>query len=262
MNNLPEKADKTDAIEAALVVGDLSKLSAEQRVMLYAKTCESLGMNHLTKPFDYLQLNGKLVLYANRSASDQLRKINGVSIQKLERKIDAGICYVDCYVTDKSGRSDVSTGAVALSGLTGEKLANAVMKAETKAKRRATLSICGLGWLDETEVETIPNAWPVKEAQNYSLPAEIKEEKPEPNPHYGEIPHSIVPPRYYVTDKIAPDKLEEAKKTLQAAKANYDADTRVWIAPYAIKKMINHEITEAEAIARGSEAESKKAEAA
>jgi hypothetical protein len=37
-------------------------------------------------------------------------------------------------------------------------LANALMKAETKAKRRVTLSIAGLGWLDETELETIPQA--------------------------------------------------------------------------------------------------------
>src|SRR6185312_3719783 len=32
------------------------------------------------------------------------------------------------------------------------------MKAETKAKRRVTLSICGLGMLDETEVDSIPDA--------------------------------------------------------------------------------------------------------
>jgi hypothetical protein len=30
------------------------------------------------------------------------------------------------------------------------------MRAETKAKRRVTLSIAGLGWLDETELATIP----------------------------------------------------------------------------------------------------------
>jgi len=35
------------------------------------------------------------------------------------------------------------------------------MKAVTKAKRRLTLSLCGLGWLDETEIETIPDAKPV-----------------------------------------------------------------------------------------------------
>jgi len=32
------------------------------------------------------------------------------------------------------------------------------MRAETKAKRRVTLSICGLGMLDETEVDSIPGA--------------------------------------------------------------------------------------------------------
>ncbi len=32
------------------------------------------------------------------------------------------------------------------------------MKAETKSKRRVTLSLCGLGMLDESEVETIPGA--------------------------------------------------------------------------------------------------------
>src|SRR6202008_2665643 len=42
----------------------------------------------------------------------------------------------------------------------GEALGNALMKASTKAKRRATLSICGLGMLDETELETIPTAMP------------------------------------------------------------------------------------------------------
>ena len=37
----------------------------------------------------------------------------------------------------------------------GENRANAMMKAETKAKRRVTLSVCGLGMLDETEAEPL-----------------------------------------------------------------------------------------------------------
>jgi hypothetical protein len=55
-----------------------------------------------------------------------------------------------------NGRTDESTGAVPIKGVHGEALANAFLKAETKAKRRVTLSICGLGLLDETELETIP----------------------------------------------------------------------------------------------------------
>ena len=45
-----------------------------------------------------------------------------------------------------------------ITGLKGEALANALMKAETKAKRRVTLSLCGLSWPDESEVESIPEA--------------------------------------------------------------------------------------------------------
>jgi hypothetical protein len=47
---------------------------------------------------------------------------------------------------------------VPVTNLKGEALANAFMKAETKAKRRATLSICGLGILDESELDTMPQA--------------------------------------------------------------------------------------------------------
>jgi hypothetical protein len=38
-----------------------------------------------------------------------------------------------------------------------------MMKAVTKAKRRVTLSICGLGMLDETEVDSVPGATPYPE---------------------------------------------------------------------------------------------------
>ena len=57
-----------------------------------------------------------------------------------------------------SGRTDESVGAVSLEGLKGDHRANALMKCETKAKRRVTLSICGLTFLDESEIESIPGA--------------------------------------------------------------------------------------------------------
>ncbi|MBL0320716.1 MAG: hypothetical protein IPP74_15685 [Alphaproteobacteria bacterium] len=58
---------------------------------------------------------------------------------------------------DKTGRTDVEIGVVAKKDMQGN-LGNVQMKAVTKAKRRLTLSLCGLGWLDETEVETIRDA--------------------------------------------------------------------------------------------------------
>lgn len=149
-----------NVIEAVIAKGDLSQLTPEQRVAYYKATCDSLGLNPLTQPFAYITLNGKLTLYARKDATDQMRKAQGVSIVKLERERLDGI-YLVTATASIDGRQDSSIGAVNIDSLKGDALANAMMKAETKAKRRVTLSICGLGITDETELDTIPNAQPV-----------------------------------------------------------------------------------------------------
>jgi hypothetical protein len=68
------------------------------------------------------------------------------------------IYLVSVRVTGADGRLSENQGAVAVAHLKGDALANAVLKATTKAIRRAVLSHVGLGMLDETEVETIPGA--------------------------------------------------------------------------------------------------------
>lgn len=146
--------------ERVMVLGDLAGLSAGERVEYYGAVCKSIGLNPLTKPFDYIQLNGKLTLYAKKDATDQLRKINGVSIGKPDIQQVDDLIIVTVVATDATGRSDSDIGVVKRSDMRGD-VANAMMKAITKAKRRVTLSICGLGFLDETEVETIPDAKPV-----------------------------------------------------------------------------------------------------
>lgn len=148
-------------IERVLVDGDLSPLNPQQRVVYYNRVCESLGLNPLTKPFAYLRLNGKLVLYALKDCTEQLRKRDKVSIVRLEQSPVEGVYVVTAYARNAEGREDTDIGAVSIEGLKGEARANAMMKAITKAKRRATLSICGLGMLDETEIDSIPDARPV-----------------------------------------------------------------------------------------------------
>ena len=145
-------------MERVLLTGDLAKLTPQDRLQYYEAVCKSVGLNPLTRPFEYITLNGKLVLYAKRDCTEQLRKIHGVSIVKLEKDFQDTLYVVTAYAKDKHGREDVSTGAVDLGHLKGEMRANSLMKCETKAKRRVTLSICGLGFLDETEVDSIPGA--------------------------------------------------------------------------------------------------------
>lgn len=135
---------------------DLSCLSDSDKVQYVIKLCNSLGLNYLTKPFQLLKTDGKLKLYATKDATEQLRKINSISITKLESEIlDKRLCIVKAHGILPDGRTDMATGVTYIENLKGDLLANAFMKAETKAKRRLTLSISGLGILDESEVESI-----------------------------------------------------------------------------------------------------------
>lgn len=153
--------DEASRAELALVDGDLSQLSPRERLEYYRQVCESLGLNPYTKPFEYLRLNNRLVLYARKDATDQLRKIHGVSITNLKHTQLGALYVVTASAEDKTGRQDSEIGVVPVEGLRGEALSNAMMKATTKAKRRVTLSLCGLGMLDESEVESVPNALPL-----------------------------------------------------------------------------------------------------
>ena len=119
-----------------------------------------MGLDPYTKPFDLLRLNGKEILYCTRSGTQQLNKLHKVShtITSRDTNLDAGVYIVTSKATLPDGRCTESIGAVNIAGLKGEMYANAIMKAETKAKRRATLDLLGLGVLDESEAEAIPNA--------------------------------------------------------------------------------------------------------
>ena len=145
-------------LEKVVVGGDLGKLSPGERMNYYKSVCESVGLNPLTRPFDYLVLQGKTTLYARKDATDQLRNLRGVSVRIVSRERVEDVWIVTAEATTADGRTDASIGAVSIGGLKADALANALMKAETKAKRRVTLSICGLGMLDESEIETIQDA--------------------------------------------------------------------------------------------------------
>lgn len=145
----------SDAInKMVLANGDLEKLSEGQRVEFLVGVCEAVGVDPRTQPFAFLKLQGKTVLYARKDCTEQLRARHKITAELVGERIVNEVLLIKARVTQGS-RSDEATGAVNVKGLSGEALANAYMKAETKAKRRATLSFCGLGMLDESEVEIL-----------------------------------------------------------------------------------------------------------
>jgi hypothetical protein len=145
------------ALEHILGTGDLSKLTTQQRVEYYVAMCKSLGLNPLTRPIRFLSLNGQVVSYFTRDGTDQLRSSRNITLHVVDKSIDAGVFSVTVRARTKDGREDEDIGAVVLPA-SGDSRANALMKAITKAKRRVTLSICGLGQTDESELDTMPGA--------------------------------------------------------------------------------------------------------
>lgn len=139
-------------IEQVIMKGDLASLNPAEKVLYHNQVCESLGLNPLTVPFEYLTFQGKVKLYPKVSCAEQLRKIHNINIEIKAREIIDDLYVVTAKATDKNGRFDEATGVVAIAGLKGEARANAFLKAESKAKRRVTLSFCGLGMMDDTEV--------------------------------------------------------------------------------------------------------------
>lgn len=168
--NSAQPTDLT-AIERVIVAGDLSKLTPEERWNYYKGVCQLVGLNPFTQPFLYITLSGKLVLYATKGAADQLRDNHRISISQPKIDLSDGLCIVTVTATDRTGRTDSDLGIVPCENLRGDAKANAILKAVTEAKRRVTLSMCGLGMLDETEVDTIPGAVAVPQQEIMAVPA-------------------------------------------------------------------------------------------
>lgn len=156
---------KLNKLMKVIAGAGLEQVPEKVREQYYLALCRSHRLNALSRPFEYLTLDGKLTLYAKKSCTDQLRRIHKIKIVDIQQEVRGETLITSCTVKDKKGRLEVELGAVPIAGTTregkpykksGNSLANAYMASLTKAKRRATLAICGLGFLDESELSGIP----------------------------------------------------------------------------------------------------------
>ena len=178
-----------EIMERIISTGDLSKLSPEQRVAYYQKRCAMLGLDPAGRPFEYLVLKGKTVLYANAGCTQQLAQSRHLTSQIIAQKIESDLCIVQVRVTSADGRSSDNVGITVTGRLRGDDLANAMMKAVTKALRRATLAHEGLGMLDEEELDTMP-----EERTRVALQHYAEAQANPPNILQGPPPARPVPP--------------------------------------------------------------------
>jgi hypothetical protein len=139
-----------------ITANDLSQMDGPKRVQVILAMCDRLGLDPILKPIQLLQLQGKLVPYVTKGATDQLARVHGISTRIVDRRREGDVYVCVVEATAKDGRTADNIGAVALTGTPRpDELANAMMKAITKAKRRATLSLIGLGLLVQEEAEDL-----------------------------------------------------------------------------------------------------------
>ena len=148
----------SETIMRLVAGGDTAGLSQAQKLEYYKARCEAAGLDNRTAPFQFIKLQGREVLYATKGATDQLASNHGIRVEIQSQVTENGVRTVVVRAVAKDGRQTDDIGVVPVEGLKGADLANAFMKAVTKAKRRAILSLCGLGMLDESELETIKDA--------------------------------------------------------------------------------------------------------
>lgn len=150
------------ALERVVTMGDLRDLTPVERVNYYLDLCQSLALNPRSRPFDWILFKEgrdgpeKLALYPNASCMAQLRNLHRIRVEITRREIVGDLFVCEARGTLPDGRTDSASKYVPITNyqgerLRGQQLGNAMMKAETGAKRRLTLSIVGLAGVPDRE---------------------------------------------------------------------------------------------------------------
>lgn len=164
-----QKEDFTDEqINDIVQSGDVGSLDPNQRSRFLYRLAEKLQLNPFSRPFDLIHVkkgdgSKKLIIYANKSCADQIRERDELNIEPvyygplmIGDTPDETIYVFHVKISNKDGsRVGFNVGAVPIVGTDGDDRSNAIMRAWTKAERRATLAFTGLGFPDESEVSSI-----------------------------------------------------------------------------------------------------------
>lgn len=153
------QAMQNPSIRKYLLTGDMNAMTEEEQASVLAQTCAHMGIDPVLGGVIAVELQGKKKLYVTKVATDIVARAN-----KLTRKIVSNeLCektytyFVKVEISDANGRIEEGESCVSVRGfnrdqtpklLTGEDYGNAIMKAHTKARRRATLAWVGVQDLD------------------------------------------------------------------------------------------------------------------
>jgi hypothetical protein len=211
-----------EAIFKLVSSGDMKSLTQDQKTQYIKLRCDAMGIDWRTAPLRLLTLQGKEVLYAPKEATDQLAAKHGVVCEIVSQVTEGSIRTVTVRARSRDGRQTDEIGCVSIGQASGDALCNLLMKAVTKAKRRAILSVCGLGMMDESELETTGAGFVTNGKPPMTVPMKAKAESPikpvvEAEPIVV-IPVAVIPPVPASGVKLV--SVDQAKRLHIIAKEN------------------------------------------
>ena len=150
-----------DALTAAVLNGDMKGLPPETKIEYYNAVCHAVGIDPMQHPFEYIPVKGgKEKLYWTAVGAFTLNAMQGGSVTDDGAMLDDDNWIARATAAMPGGRQATNIGVVyvgptsrwdstkrervAVPALDGQDLADARMKAVTKAQRRACLSLSGM----------------------------------------------------------------------------------------------------------------------
>lgn len=172
-----------DIVQRLIEKNDVAELTTEQRNAYYRWRCERLGVDPAAMPFEYLELDGRMVLYPRAALADQLRELRGITCRIVSKGFEGDLYVVTVIAIDKDHREHENVGVVSVveparikewSGPKGNRtfrwidnpragqmlppdmIANCMKRAVSQAMRRATFGLCGLGGESREDIADVP----------------------------------------------------------------------------------------------------------
>lgn len=141
-----------DEVVLAIAAGNLAPLEPRLRAVAIRTICEDGNLPVSLAPVILIPGDGgTLKPYVTSIGASWVADNKRVSTKILGTESTGGVYVVRMLAIAGDGRSVEDIGAVAIGGLGGQNLANAFMKAHTKAYRRAVLRLAGLPLTDDDE---------------------------------------------------------------------------------------------------------------
>ncbi len=139
-------------VKVAALGGNLKSLTAEQKAEYIAAITKNAGLSD-SSLFKIIEFDGREVLYADKGVAEMLRSTRGLSFTEPNIVLNGALMLITIGITDGK-RTEYDLGSISIDETNRN---HAAMVCMTKAKRRATLSFCGLGMIDNEKKIFFPD---------------------------------------------------------------------------------------------------------